>query len=73
MLDNKDIGLWFEQNCFDSFLWTGITLAIFRMDGNTPDEKDRLNMSDRWVECHFFLALKFWLEGYLALAKIYLH
>ena len=29
------------------FLCTGITLAIFSMDGNTPDEKDRLNMSAR--------------------------
>ena len=28
----------------DSFLFTGIT---FSMDGNTPDEKDRLNMSAR--------------------------
>ena len=25
----------------------GVTLQIFSMDGNTPDEKDRLNMSAR--------------------------
>ena len=43
MLDNKEIGP-FEQNSFDSFLCTGITLAIFSMDENTPDEKDRLNV-----------------------------
>ena len=24
------------------------------MDGNTPDKKDRLNMSARWVEISFF-------------------
>ena len=37
---------------------TGITLAIFSMDGNTPDEKDRLNMSARWVEMSFFNSFK---------------
>ena len=37
---------------------TGITLAIFSMDGNTPDEKDRLNMSARWVEISFFNSFK---------------
>ena len=47
MLDNKEIGLTFEQNSFDSFWCTVITLAILSMDGNTPDEKDRLNMSAR--------------------------
>ena len=46
MLDNKEIGP-FEQNSFDSFLSTGITLAIFSMDGKTPEEKDRSNMSAR--------------------------
>ena len=45
MLDNKEIGLYFEQNSFDSFLCTGITLAIFTINGNTSNEKDRLNMS----------------------------
>ena len=28
------------------------------MDGNTPDEKDRLNMSARWVEISFFNSFK---------------
>ena len=37
---------------------TGITLAIFSMDGNTPDEKDRLNMSASWVEMSFFNTFK---------------
>ena len=37
---------------------TGITLAIFIMDGNTPDEKDRLNMSARGVEMSFFNSFK---------------
>ena len=44
VLDNKETGLQFEQNSFDSFLYTGITLATFSMDGNTPNEKNRLNM-----------------------------
>ena len=39
MLDNEDIGLQFEQNSFDSFLFTSVTLATFGMDENTPDEK----------------------------------
>ena len=37
---------------------TGITSAIFSMGGNTPDEKDRLNMSARWVETSFFNSFK---------------
>ena len=28
------------------------------MDGNTPDVKDRLNMSARWVEMSFFNSFK---------------
>ena len=36
-----------DKTSFDSFLCTGITLAILSMDGNTPDEEDRLNMSAR--------------------------
>ena len=50
MLDDKEIYLLFEQNSFDSFLCTGIILAVFSVDENTPDENDRLNMSARWVE-----------------------
>ena len=30
---------------FDSFLFTGITLAIFSINGKSPYEKDRLNIS----------------------------
>ena len=37
---------------------TDINLAIFSMDGNTPDEKDRLNMSARWVAMSFFDSFK---------------
>ena len=32
----------------------GITLTTFSMYGNTPIEKDRLNMSSRRVEISFF-------------------
>ena len=47
MLDNKEISLYLEQNSFDSFLCTGITLAIFNIDGNTTDKRDRLNTHTR--------------------------
>ena len=47
MLDNEDIDLQFEQNSFDSFLFTSVTLATFSMDENTTDEKDRLNIYAR--------------------------
>ena len=47
------------------FLCTGITLAAFSMDGNNPDEKDRLNISASSVEISFLIALKFGLESYL--------
>ena len=45
MLNNKAIGLEFKHANFDSFLCTGIALTTFRMDGKTPDGKDRLNAS----------------------------
>ena len=47
ILDNKAIGLELKHNNFDSFLRTGIALAIFSMGGKTPDGKDRLNISAR--------------------------
>ena len=47
VLDTKEMDLLFEQNSFESFLCTGITLSIFSRDWNTPNEKDRLNMSAR--------------------------
>ena len=37
---------------------TGITLAIFSMDGKTPEEKDRSNMPARWVEISCFNSFK---------------
>ena len=54
MTDNKESGLLFEHNSYDSFLCTGITLANFSTDGRTPNEKDRLNISARWIEISFF-------------------
>ena len=44
MLANKEIGLWLDHNSFDS---VQCILPIFSMDGNTPDEKDRLTISGR--------------------------
>ena len=47
MTDNKESGLLFEHNGYNSFLCTGITLANFSMDGRTPNEKDALNIAIR--------------------------
>ena len=46
-------------------MYTGITLATFGMDENTPDEKDRLNMSASWVEISFFNSFTIWVERLL--------
>ena len=39
-----------EQISFESFLWIGVTLLIFKIDGKTPDENERLNNSVNWNE-----------------------
>ena len=31
----------------------GITLAVFGIEGKTPEEKEILNISDRWLEMSF--------------------
>ena len=37
----------------ESFFCTGITLAVFSIEGKTPEEKERLNISDSWLEMSF--------------------
>ena len=37
----------------ESFLCTGITLAVFSIEGKTPEEKEILNISDSWLEMSF--------------------
>ena len=37
----------------ESFLCTGITLAVFSIDGKTPEEKEILNIWDSWLEMLF--------------------
>ena len=54
MTDNKESGLLFEHNGYNSFLCTGITLGNFSMDGRTPNEKDALNIAIRRIEISFF-------------------
>ena len=44
MLDNNETDLDFQLNFFNSFACTGIDLINFSMDGQTPEEKDRLNI-----------------------------
>ena len=34
----------------ESFLCTGITLVVFSVDKQTPEEKQILNISDSWLE-----------------------
>ena len=48
----------FSKTALIPFLCTGMTLATFSIDGNTADEKDRLNMSARWVEISCFNSFK---------------
>ena len=37
----------------ESFLCIGITLAVFSIEGKTPEEKEILNISDSWLEMSF--------------------
>ena len=37
----------------ESFLCTGITLAVFSIEGKTPEEKEILNISDSWLQMSF--------------------
>ena len=37
----------------ESILCTGITLAVFSIEGKTPEEKEILNISDSWLEMSF--------------------
>ena len=37
----------------ESFLCTGITLAIFSIEGKTPEDKEILNISGSWLEMSF--------------------
>ena len=39
MLDNKEICYNLSKTVLILFVCTGIALAIFSMDGNTPDER----------------------------------
>ena len=34
----------------ESFLCTGITLVVFSVEEQTPEEKEILNISDSWLE-----------------------
>ena len=42
MLDSKEICLWFEHSSLQLFLYIGIILLVFKIDGNILEEKDWL-------------------------------
>ena len=49
MMDNKEIGPWFEHKSYDPHLWTGITLAFFIIDWKIPDDKQGMNLPEVMV------------------------
>ena len=46
-----------ETTSFESFLWIGITLAIFKESGKTPVMKDNLNICARCWDISFWVSL----------------
>ena len=53
-LESKEIGLWFEQSNFESFLSTGIILLFFKIEGNNPEEKELVKKECQLV-WHIFI------------------
>ena len=45
-IGKRNIGRYLLQSSLESFLCTEMTLAVFRPDGNTPIEKEILQMSE---------------------------
>ena len=43
MLNNREIGRQLEHLSFESFLYFGVTLLVFKIVGKEPHEKERLN------------------------------
>ena len=44
ILDNRKIGLQLDNSSLESCLWIRITLAFFKIVGNIPGEKDKLDI-----------------------------
>ena len=64
---SKDIAWQFEHLHFDSFLKMGMNLLDFRIEGNTPSKKEKLNNSDNWFEVLLlsnYIYTRFLLEYY---------
>ena len=54
----------------ESFLCTGITLAVFSIEGKTPEEKEILNNSDSWLEMSFLSNFNILVEMLLGLTDL---
>ena len=48
MLDSKGIDLKFEHSNSEPFLYIGIILLIFKIEGNIPEENDWLKKIASW-------------------------
>ena len=53
ILDNSEIGRYFENFNLESFLHRGTTLATFSIVGKIPVENKMLNISANWLEILF--------------------
>ena len=62
-LDNREIGLQLDTSSMESFLWKWITLAVFKIVGNIPVEKDKLHIVARcldiwsWTRCKILVGI----------------
>ena len=50
LLDSTKIVLWFELPNLEPFLYIGIILLVFKIEGNIPEEKDWLKRIASWSD-----------------------
>ena len=50
ILDNREIDLQLDNSSLESFLWMGITLALFKIVGNIPVEKGKSHIVARCLD-----------------------
>ena len=55
--DKIDMGQQIETISFESFLWKGITSAIFKESRKTPVLKDKLNICTTYWDISFWVSL----------------
>ena len=57
ILDSTEIGLWFELPNLEPFLYIGIILLVFKIEGNIPEEKDWLKRITSWSDTSLCISL----------------